>query len=128
MKNKYLIITACFILVIWSVIVYLFLSKVNDMTGSDPSGYYLKDEYSGKVIDKFIDKEQHNYKTLIIKQVKTEHKVIFSFVKDGLYDYIEKGDTLSKKSGTLDLRLKRKNLDTVITMLIYDRRKSKKNN
>lgn len=54
--------------------------------------------------------------------------MIFSFVIDGLYDYIEKGDTLSKKSGTLDLRLKRKNLNTVINMRIYDRSKSKKNN
>ncbi len=45
----------------------------------------------------------------------------------GLYEFIEVGDILSKKSGSLELNLKRKDLDTLIIMQIYNRRKKVKN-
>ena len=123
MKKKYLLIILSTILVVWSTIVYLFFKKVDEMKDNNPSDYYLKDEYSGKVINKFIDKKQHNYKTIVIKQAQIEHSVIFSFVMDDLFEFIKIEDSLTKKSGALDLRLKRKNLDTLITMKIFGHRK-----
>ncbi len=54
----------------------------------------MKDEYSGDVINKFIDKKQHDYRTVVIKQENNEHTIIFSFVMRGLYEFIEVGDTL----------------------------------
>jgi len=127
MKKAYIYLIIFIIILIGSVIIYLFTNKVLEITSIDPSDYYVKDEYSGDVINKFIDKKQHDYRTVVIKQENNEHTIIFSFVMGGLYEFIEVGDTLSKKSGTLDLRLKRKDLDTLITMQIYDRRKKNEN-
>ncbi len=123
MKKVYLVFIIFCLLIIGSTIVFLFTKKVLEITGGDPSEYYRNDIYTGVVIKKFINREQHNHRTLIIKQKDKEHVVLFNFVMGGLYEFIEVGDTLSKKSGTLDLRLKRKDLDTLITMQIFDRRK-----
>lgn len=122
MKKVYVIFIIFCLLIIGSIIIYLFTKKVLELTGGDPSEYYRNDVYSGVVIKKFIDRQKHDYRTIIIEQENKEHTVIFSFVMGGLYEFIEVGDTLSKKSGTLDLRLKRKDLDTLIKMQIFDRR------
>jgi len=124
MKKVYIILF--FVLIIFTVIVFLFTKKALEFTSGNPSEYYSNDFYSGVVVKKFIDREQHNYRTIIIEQYDNEYTLIFSFVMGGLYEFIEVGDTLSKKSGTLDLRLNRKDLDTLITMQIYDRRKMDK--
>ncbi|MEX0996973.1 MAG: hypothetical protein WDZ45_07985 [Flavobacteriaceae bacterium] len=126
MNKKIIYLFVILSIAIGSIIIYLFTKKVIEITSGNPADYYIKDEYSGIVINKFIDKEQHDYRTVVIKQEDNEHTVIFSFVMGGLYEFIEKGDTLSKKSGTLDLQLKRKDLDTLITMQIYDRSKKVK--
>jgi hypothetical protein len=127
MKKIYIIIIVFIVLIIGSTIVIKFTNKVLEMTGGDPSEYYRDDIYTGVVIKKLINREQHNYRTIIIEQDDKEQVVLFSFVTGGLYEFIEVGDTLSKKSGSLDLRLKRKDLDTLITMQIYDRRNKNKN-
>lgn len=121
MKKNYVILIVSFVLISVTIVI-LFTNKVLEMTGGDPSEYYRNDIYSGVVIKKFINREQHNHRTLIIKQKDIEHVVLFNFVMEGLYEFIEVGDSLSKKSGSLDLRLKRKDLDTIITMQIFDRR------
>lgn len=123
MKKVYIIFIIICCLIIGSIIIYLFTKKVLEITSGDPSEYYRNDVYSGVVIKKFIDRQKHDYRTIIIEQDDNkEHVVIFSFVMEGLYEFIEVGDSLHKKSGTLDLRLKRKDLDTLITMKIFDRR------
>lgn len=123
MNKKVIYLFAFLSIAIGSIIIYLFTNKVMEMTSGNPADYYIDDEYSGVVINKFIDKEKHNYRTVIIKKEDKEHTVVFSFVMGGLYEFIEVGDTLFKKTGTLELHLKRKNLDTVIPMQIYDRSK-----
>lgn len=124
MKRVFIIFIVIFVL-IGTIIVFLFSKKVIELTSGDPSEYYRNDVYSGVVIKKFIDRQKHDYRTLVIEKDGKVHVVIFSFVTDGLYEFIEVGDTLHKKSGTLDLRLKRKDLDTLIKMQIFDRRKKR---
>ncbi|PKP24250.1 MAG: hypothetical protein CVU03_13225 [Bacteroidetes bacterium HGW-Bacteroidetes-2] len=123
MKKLNLIILVIFVFSIGFIIINLFSSKVNEIFQIHEKDFIFKEEYSGLVKQKYIDKEQHNFKTIIVKQKNKEYTILFDFVMGGLYEFIEVGDTLSKKSGTLDLRLKRKDLDTLITMQIYDRRK-----
>jgi len=96
---------------------------VNELLATNEEDFFIKTEFVGVVTQKYINKEQHNYETVIIVDDTIQHKILFDFVMEGLYEFIEVGDTLSKKSGTLDLRLKRKDLDTLITMKIFDRRK-----
>lgn len=126
MKRVYIIIIVCFVL-ISSVIMYLFLSRLNELTGINEEEFFLKAEFNGAITQKYKDRNQHNYETVIIENDTLQQTILFDFVMGGLYEFLEVGDSLSKKSGTLDLRLKRKVLDTLITMQIYDRRKQGEN-
>jgi hypothetical protein len=103
------------------------MSKVNELSGINEEEFFLKAEFNGAITQKYKDRKQHNYETLIIENDTFQQTILFDFVMGGLYEFLEVGDTLSKKSGTLDLRLKRKDLDTLITMQIYDRRKKGQN-
>lgn len=126
MKRVYIIIIVCFVL-ISSVIIYLFVSKVNELSGINEEEFFLKAEFNGAITQKYKDRKQHNYETLIIENDTLQQTILFDFVMGGLYEFLEVGDTLLKKPGTLDLRLKRKDLDTLITLQIYDRRKKGQN-
>lgn len=127
MKRIYIIFVVLLFLGIGSTVIYLFSSKVIEMTSGNASDYYIKDEYSGVVTKKFINTKQHNYRTVVIEQNGEEYTVLFCFEMGGLYEFIEVGDYLSTKEGTLDVHLKRKDLDTIVTMQIYERKKRHSN-
>jgi hypothetical protein len=97
------------------------MSRVNELIGINEEDFFLNVEFNGTVTQKYIDRNQHNYETVILENETLKQTILFDFVMGGLYEFIEVGDTLSKKSGSLDLRLKRRDLDTLIIMQIYDR-------
>ncbi len=99
----------------------MFSSEVKKMTSNSEKNYILKEEYSGTVTKKYVDSLQHNYRTIIVKEKKGNKKVLFDFVKNDVYKFIKEGDSLFKNKGSLDLNLKRNDLDTIIHMEIYNR-------
>ena len=63
-------------------------------------------EYWGGVVSrKFLDSENHNYKTLEIKERANNRsrtfRLILSNDKSGLYPYVSEGDSIVKQSGSL---------------------------
>jgi len=99
----------------------LYNQSVKDLTNNDSTDYYKRKEFKGLVIKKFIDKYQHNSRTIIIKENNDNDTLIMDFVMGNVYQYIKEGDSLSKNKGSLDLNLKRNDLDTIIHMEIYNR-------
>ena len=77
---------------------------------------YRTEEYSGLVIAKYIDRDEHNYQKVILKHEYGERILLFNHETGGLFNYIEVGDSLVKKNGTLDVNILRENFDTTITM------------
>lgn len=72
-------------------------------------------EINSRVKDKFLDKNSHLNPTIIL--YRNTQKIVFtSSEKSKFYDFVEIGDSLIKERGSLDIRLIRSGLDTVITV------------
>jgi len=58
--------------------------------------------HKGIVIDKYIDKENHSYNTVVYLSVEdsSAKKIIYPNDKSGLIDYIEVGDSIVKNSNS----------------------------
>jgi len=121
-RNWVILMTISLFLFLGLIVILKFTDRVKELVpDKKASKYYSEDQYFGIVIDKFIDRDQHNYKTVVIKNLKETRKVLFDFEIGGLYDFIEVGDSISKNINSLDFRLIREDLDTVVQMKIYDR-------
>ncbi len=123
--NKNTIIISASILIfllLGTIVIVKFISTVKKLNpDKKASEYYREDVFSGLVLNKYIDSKQHNYKTLIVGNDNKEHRILFDFEIGGLYEFIQIGDSIFKKKDTLDVRLKRNKMDTIITMKIYDK-------
>jgi len=65
--------------------------------------YYQKEEateYMGVVIRKYVDKSNHNWKTLIVENNCTEIKTIWNADKSGFFEFVNEGDSIVKISGS----------------------------
>ena len=74
-------------------------------------------EYRGIVIDKFIDKENHLYKTIVLSNNNIENKVIIpSRDNSGLFNYLKLGDSVVKNPETLSIKIYRKKILRTLTI------------
>lgn len=121
MKKLVLIISLVVIISIGFIIIYSFVSKISETKDTNSSKYYENKVIFGEVKNKFINKKQHNQQIVILENRKIKDTIIFNFVTGNVYEFINIGDTLSKKRNSLDLHLKRNELDTIIQMNIYKR-------
>lgn len=76
MNTRTIIMASVFVsLCIGSIVIYKFINGVRKLVpNKKASEYYSEDQYYGIVMDKFIDREQHNYKTIIIRNEKLRKK------------------------------------------------------
>jgi|SRR5690606_9468421 len=120
MNTRTIIMASVFVsLCIGSIVIYKFINGVRKLVpNKKASEYYSEDQYYGIVMDKFIDREQHNYKTIIIRNENYERSVLFDFEIGGLYEFIEIGDSISKNVNSLDFQLVREGLDTIMPMKV----------
>jgi len=77
---------------------------------------YRQEKYSGVIINKFIDKDEHMNKKVIVKHKYGEKVILFNFEAGGLYDYLIVGDSVIKNDGEIKLRVIRNDIDTTIEM------------
>lgn len=72
---------------------------------------FLKDSYNGIVVKKYINREQHSYKTVEIKNL-TDSKInvfLLDFDISCFYDKININDTIYKEHGNNTIYLTNKN-------------------
>jgi hypothetical protein len=62
----------------------------------------------GKCIDKFVDKNSRNAKTVVIENGKGQFRLSEEWVN--LYDYINIGDSIFKEKGSITLRIINSNI------------------
>ena len=73
--------------------------------------------YEGIVTEKYIDKQNHARPIIIIQhQIFGDKKKDLVFQSSKLFDFIKIGDTITKENESLLIKLKRKNLDTIIKL------------
>lgn len=77
---------------------------------------YRMKEYNGVVIDKFIDRDEHNFKKIIVNEDNMKKTLLFNIETSGIFDYFEVGDSIIKRNGSLQVRVLRHDLDTVLKM------------
>ncbi|HRW21694.1 MAG TPA: hypothetical protein PLO05_09845 [Bacteroidales bacterium] len=77
---------------------------------------YKKEEFQGTIIKKFIDKNEHSFKKVIITENQDKRTILFDIETSGIYDYFEIGDSIIKEKGTLEVRIIRHDLDTILEM------------
>ncbi len=77
---------------------------------------YRIEEYKGIITDKFIDKNEHNFKKVFIKENNRQRIILFDIEASGVYNYFEIGDSLIKNRGSLQIRVLRNQTDTTLQM------------
>ncbi|MBN2596804.1 MAG: hypothetical protein JXR82_08495 [Marinifilaceae bacterium] len=60
----------------------------------------VEKEYIGIVTKKYIDKENHGNKTLILKRLEIDKKTLWSADRSGFFEFVNKGDSIVKHSGS----------------------------
>ena len=99
----------------------IILSKADEFLGTfdDVLNFGKQRSFRGRVVKKFIHKEEHMDKTLVLEQrkngISAKTNEVFPFDHSGFYDYVELGDSLVKKEGDLFATVYREGAkDTVI--------------
>ncbi|MCK0115361.1 hypothetical protein [Gelidibacter sp. F63206] len=97
------------------------LNSCDNLTQKELFDKVVYDEYhsnyDGIVLEKYIDKENHARPIIIIRHpIFGDDKKDFIFQSSALFEFIKIGDTLTKKTESLKINLKRKNLDTIIKL------------
>lgn len=65
--------------------------------------YYQKEkatEYIGVILSKYVDENNHNRETIIIKNNYDEIKTIWNADKSGFFEFVTENDSIVKKSGS----------------------------
>ena len=113
---QYSIVFGFIIIVMW----LLSESSKFEVTSNDAKRIFKDVVYDGVLTNKFVDKKQHNYKKIILKDFNgSESTHVLDLESGGFYDYLEIGDTIYKKRGELFLKLKRKKNDTIIHLKFW---------
>lgn len=64
-------------------------------------------KFEGLVIDKFMDKKNHNHVTLRLRNSFGEQNIILTRDKSDVFEFVQVGDSVSKEYGGLNVRIKR---------------------
>ena len=116
-KKWYLI--GILLMIVWSLMYLYSWVEENKPNQNElcKQGVLLYKNYNlqGVVLNKFINKENHNDKTVIVKEkYGLENILILDADIGGVFNYIEVGDSLVKKDGDLFLLINRNGRDTII--------------
>lgn len=65
-------------------------------------------KFEGLVIDKFMDKKNHNHATLKLRNSFGEQNIILTRDKSEIFDFVQLGDSVSKEYGDLNVLIKRR--------------------
>lgn len=122
MKRPKILVIVVLIVIGWIFGFYLMNKKVENALGLNDDFFisvahaYYNDNFSGKVSKKYIDWDNHGYKKIVLVNQNETREVRLDYEWMGLFKFIEVGDSVSKEKNNLDMRLRRKELDTMIRL------------
>jgi len=76
-------------------------------------------EFEGIVALKYIDKKNHNYPTIKVKNLEDTSKIkTFEFTneKNGFFNYVKKGDLVFKAKDSLEVRVTRNEEEQIFVL------------
>lgn len=118
MKLGHKVLFTVIALAIVIVIVNLFGPKYEDI--KQEAYESLKYEvYSGVVLKKFRDKDNHDYPTLVLKSIHGRQFVRLQLDDSGLYSFAQERDSIVKDYGTYEVKVFRQDRQFQFT-LNYD--------
>ena len=77
---------------------------------------YRIEEYSGVIINKFVDRDEHNFKKVILNENNLERVILLDIEQGGLFEFLNIGDSIIKTKDNLKVRVIRNDIDTTIEM------------
>jgi hypothetical protein len=99
--------------------IFLF-SSLPSLNDSACNAYkeFRSQEYKVVIVDKYIDKKEHSYPTLICKDLKANRIVNHNLVHDvsGFFKFVSIGDTLIKQKNEIGINIKNAKTDTIYVL------------
>jgi hypothetical protein len=77
------------------------------------------EKYSGIITEKYIDQNDHNHQKVILDKNSGTDVIILNWETSGLYEYLKVGDSITKNSGTLELKIRRNYSDTIYNLSFF---------
>lgn len=122
MKSLKILVIVVLVVVGWIFGFYLMKKKVEEAVGLNDDFFikvaitYYDDSFSGVVSKKFIDWEQHGFKKVVLVNQSETREIRLDYEWMELFKFIKVGDSVTKEKKTLDMRLTRNELDTMIRL------------
>lgn len=64
-------------------------------------------KFEGLVVDKFMDKKNHNHATLKLRNSLGEQNIILTRDKSKIFNFVQVGDSISKEYGDINVFIRR---------------------
>ena len=77
------------------------------------------DEYSGVIIEKYIDQDQHMYEKVILDKSPGTDVILLNWETSGFFDFLKIGDSISKNPNGLQVNVWRNDKDTIYNLEFY---------
>ena len=74
------------------------------------------DEYSGLIIEKYIDQDQHMYEKVILDKSPGTDVILLDWETSGFFDFLKIGDSISKDPSSLQVNVWRNDKDTIYNL------------
>jgi len=115
-RRKIVLITLSAIATILIAIIVNYL-KPSDRNYISNYGNQIKfQRYEGEVVKKYYEQKSKNYPSLLLRNRFGDQVVILAFDKSGVFDFVEVGDSIFKRYGSLELTVKRNDLKSKFTL------------
>ncbi len=76
--------------------------------------FYGNVQYDGLIVDKFIDRHNHMYKTIVIRNNGANGSFFFNGGRENIFEYLALGDSVKKTTGDLFIHINRNGKDTIM--------------
>ncbi len=115
MKNYLKILFTIIALVLVIILVNLFGPDYNEIKNQAYKSLQF-DVYRGIVVEKYLDRDNHNYPSIRIMNEQGIQTVRLQLDKSGLYEFIEKNDSIVKEYGSYEVKVYRNNKTKTFTL------------
>ena len=75
--------------------------------------------YSGVITEKYVDQDQHMYEKVNLDKKPGTDIILLDGETSGFFDYLKVGDTISKESNSLQVKVWRNYKETIYNLDFY---------